>query len=340
MHKVTSILSNPLPSDNSAKTLVNNVIFVIDESGSMRYHSAKVNTVMRSLAEPLKNAAQLTRVSVYSFDSTVRREAFMQPPSILSGFNHRVLGQTALIDATYQAVTDHQNVATSIHEDNSYLVYVITDGEENASRKRVGDLHALLSRLPDNWTVATLVPDLRGVHAAKQAGFPAGNIETWNVNSATGFEEVGRRLADTYSNYTTMRASGAVGTKSLFVNTTHLDAATIKASLVEDTTSRLFTTNGDAVIKDFVEAATGAPYQKGSTYYELTKSEKVQVYKEIAIVNKNDGKKYFGPSARAMLGLPHDEVKIRPGSFGEWRIFVQSTSLNRKLPTGTSVLVK
>lgn len=65
----------------------------------------------------------------------------------------------------------------------------------------------------------------------------------------------------------------------------------------------------------------------------------VQASKEIAIVNKKDGKKYSGHDARQVLGLPLQEAKMKPGDFGDWRIFIQSTSYTRKIKPGNSIFV-
>ena len=53
-------------------------------------------------------------------------------------------------------------------------------------------------------------------------------------------------------------------------------------------------------IKDFVESE-GLNFIKGNGFYELTKPEKVQDYKEILIMNKQDGKIYGGDQARKVL---------------------------------------
>lgn len=321
--------------------MINNVIFVIDESGSMQHHRHAVESVVRSLADSLKDTLQKTRVSLYTFSSAVDRKLLSSDPQAMSLFTFRPNGQTALIDAVMKAVVDHKVMHTPLHEDHSYLLYVITDGEENGSRMyRAQQLRQALAELPNNWTVAALVPNNTGVHYAKQVGFPAGNIEIWNVASEKGFEDVGRRLADTYQSYTAMRSSGAVATNSLFLNTANLTTPVVKANLAEDTTLLMFTTPGPVAIRPFVELMTGNKYSVGSAFYELTKAETVQAKKELAIVNRKDGKKYVGANARDLLGLPHAECRVRPGDFGDWRIFVQSTSVNRKLPAGATILVR
>jgi hypothetical protein len=65
----------------------------------------------------------------------------------------------------------------------------------------------------------------------------------------------------------------------------------------------------------------------------------VHDYKQIIIRDKKTGAVYSGAEARNLLGLPHNgNVKIIPGNHGAYDVFVQSTSVNRKLPVGTQVI--
>jgi hypothetical protein len=65
----------------------------------------------------------------------------------------------------------------------------------------------------------------------------------------------------------------------------------------------------------------------------------VQDYKKIALREKTTGKVLFGDEVRGFLNLPaHGDVKVEPGNFGDYDVFVQSTSTNRILPRGTKVL--
>lgn len=326
---------------NTVKKLVNNVIFVIDSSSSMHTHSRKVNEVVSGLIAPLQNAGIETRVSLYTFSNSVQRALYTSAPSTLRSFYLRPSGMTALLDATGTAIEDHLRLRSPANEDHSYLLYVITDGEENVSSKfNPATIARLMNDLEDNWTVATLVPNQRAVHSAKMCGFPAGNIEVWDVNSADGFEEVGLRLADTYTNYANARSMGVTGTKTLFADASKLSKPVAKQVLVEDKSAKLIAIQKAGRIDEIVEEKTGRPYVPGTVFYELTKSELVQAKKELAVVAKSDGKRYFGPQARQLLGLPNAECRVRPGDHGDWRVFVQSTSLNRKLIGGTSILVR
>lgn len=325
------------------KQLINNVIFVTDGSGSMSYHARAVEQVIRGLKDPLSNADQVTRVSLYVFDDRVERKLHLRHPEALADFRFQARGQTALLDAIDQAITEHQGLLTGSDEDHSFLLYAITDGQENASRKISAlNLKSKIANLPGNWTVAALVPDVTGVHYAKNCGIPAGNIEVWNTRSTTGFEEVGRRVVDTYTSYTKGRAAGNVATNRLFVDAAQLSTADVQKALVEDNSFLQYAVTSKVAepIKEYTEQVSNRTYVIGSVFYELTKPETIQGQKEIAIRNRNDGKVYSGSNARNVLGLPAYETKVRPGDFGDWQIYVQSTSTNRKLIPGQTFLMK
>jgi hypothetical protein len=79
---------------------------------------------------------------------------------------------------------------------------------------------------------------------------------------------------------------------------------------------------------------------KGAGFYQLTKTEPlVQDHKRILIRDKTTQAVYFGSAARQMLGLPAwGGVRLAPGDHGNFDIFIQSTSVNRKLAKGTSLI--
>jgi hypothetical protein len=48
---------------------------------------------------------------------------------------------------------------------------------------------------------------------------------------------------------------------------------------------------------------------------------------------------YGGDQARDLLGLPRGQsIKLVPGRSGDYEVYVQSTSINRRLIPGTQVL--
>lgn len=91
-------------------------------------------------------------------------------------------------------------------------------------------------------------------------------------------------------------------------------------------------------IKSFVES-TGATFRKGRGFYEFTKSEMIQERKEVVLQDKLTGDMYTGNEAREMIGLPYGvRGQIRPKFLEGYRVFVQSTSSNRKLIGNTKFL--
>lgn len=317
------------------KKMINNIAFVVDESSSMIHLRDAVTSLFGKLIADVKSAnAQENRVIVVRFSNTV-----MEPRSTLDGYYPR--GSTALIDAVIETVRDFSEVKERKDEDHSYLIYVLTDGEENCSKNSPMKLQQVLNALPDNWTFAILVPNQTGVHHAKRFGFPAGNIEIWNTTSVKGFEDATDRVRSTFTQYTSDRAAGVRGTKNLFkVDANKVSAKEARENLVE-IPGKLYPVQKEYQIRDFVEMATGKAYVKGQAFYELKKTEIVQANKEIVVVSKTTDKKFGGSDARDLLGIPSGtDIKLAPGNTGNWRVFVQSTSVNRKLAKGESVFVK
>ena len=74
-------------------------------------------------------------------------------------------------------------------------------------------------------------------------------------------------------------------------------------------------------------------FAKGRGFYEFTKPEIIQPQKEIVLMNRATGDLYEGDVARRIAGIGANEekAKIKPGDLPKYRIFIQSTSVNRKL---------
>lgn len=333
----------------AGENYINHVSLVLDASGSMRRHQSSVITVadklMAHLAVRSKEMDQETRVTVYTFDDTVKCAIFDKDVLRLPELSkyYQLGGMTALIDATMQSQLDLAQTA-QMYGDHSFLTYVLTDGAENASRKhKVTMLKTLLDEAPENWTIGAFVPDAQGVFEAKRFGFPAGNIAVWDTSSEQGIEEVGRLIRDTTDAYMKARTTGVRGTRSLF--STGADAvnkATVAAARLDPMKTGsyfLVPVPKDAVIKEFVES-TGNPYKIGRSYYQLMKTETIQGNKALAVEEIKTAKVFIGDGVRTMIGLSDMTVRVRPNHNPEYRIYVQSTSVNRKLIAGTRVLIQ
>jgi hypothetical protein len=94
----------------------------------------------------------------------------------------------------------------------------------------------------------------------------------------------------------------------------------------------------DEAISKFV-LAQGLTFKMGRGFYEFMKPEMIQEKKEVVLVDKSTGDMFSGEKARRMIGLPYGQrARVRPTDIPGYRIFVQSTSWNRKLIHGTRFL--
>lgn len=284
-------------------------------------------------------------------------------------------GNTALIAATVHAL-EELALTPTIHGDHTFLFYSVTDGGENWSDRQAVPVHAAdlvkaIDGLPDNWTIAALVPNVHGKIAAQRYGYPQGNIMVWDATSAQGVEEAGRAVAAATSSYMQSRTrTGLRSTTSLFVGG-QVDAAQVKARLTPLAHSAydlvpVTAREGDASfekrkkptkkfpegeiigrfirIDDFVNRLTNGKFAIGIGYYQLfsgdaRRSEKIQGNKEIAVLEKKTSQLYVGPAARQIVGLPDHDVTVKPDANPDYEIFVRSTSENRHLPIGTKLLL-
>jgi len=329
---------------------INHVVLVLDASSSMQPYSRELIKVadgqIEYLARRSKELNQETRVSVYTFSNTVQCLIYdkdvLRLPSISTLY--RPSGMTALLDATDKSIDDLAQTAT-LYGDHAFLVWVLTDGQENVSRSATpSSLASKLRGLPENWTVGVLVPDQRSVFETKGFGFPADNIAVWNATSAAGVVEAGDTIRRATDNFMVGRAKGVRGSRSIFsTGVDAVNAKTVRSTLTPLSPNKfmsLYHSNyaQAAQIRDVVEQA-GHTYRLGKAFYQLTKTEDIQPKKSVLVLEKSSGKVYAGPEARGLIGLPDREVRVKPEDNPLYDIYVQSTSVNRKILPGTSVII-
>ena len=321
------------------QALINHIAILLDASSSMSLRRAKTaavaNNIIKFLAKKSEELDQETRATVYTFGDTVECVYYDKDVLRFSSVHDYYIprGLTKLIGATLQAVRDLEKTAT-LYGDHAFVVYVLTDGQENNSHPDdLRNAPSILKNLPDNWSMAVLVPDKDGSLLAEQFGFPRGNIAIWDVNNLDGVSMAGKRVEDATNTFMENRAKGIRGTRSLFenVNVNRLVAPTTDKYMFLDVSHPI-------PIKQFCIDVMGF-YQIGSAFYQLVKQEEVQPQKKVAILDKSSGLVYTGEDARTMLGLPNTKTVVHPEAHPKYDLFIQSTSVNRKLVGGTKVLV-
>jgi hypothetical protein len=330
------------------QNLINHIGFVIDGSASMSHLETSVINVadelVKFLGEESVSRGQETRTTMYIFGADSQVACYdidvLRSPS-LRGMYRATGPSTALVDATYKAIEDMKQTAT-LYGDHAFLLYVITDGEENSSYKTGPQLARLMATLPNNWTLACLVPDRMSQSTVLRYGFSLENTRIWDARSKQGVQEVSRVLQAATQSYYDMRASGTRSTSNLFsLNKTVLDTKQVNRVLDPLPDYAVQTLHvGDTVVqtKELLESK-GIPYYNGLVYYQLVKNEHIQPQKNILIRDKLTGNIYGGPAVRQTLGLPDYEVKVEAAKHPLYDIFVQSTAPNRKLMPKTDALI-
>ena len=89
---------------------------------------------------------------------------------------------------------------------------------------------------------------------------------------------------------------------------------------------------GEPSLKPFIEGL-GLKFKTGLAFYpHVTRPEEIQDHKEVILEDLATGQMFTGPDARRKIGLPeHGTLKLKPNPLSGYRVWVQSTSSNRKL---------
>lgn len=362
-----------MSATSSLSNNINHVTVLLDASSSMRGLTSQVVKVtdsqIASLAERSKFHDQETRISLYTYTHhgygpeikcLIWDKDVLRMPSI-SGLYHPD-GWTPLADAMFCAIGDARKIP-QMHGNHTHLLYLFTDGFENRSKPdHVAGLPALMREVEKlgNWTIAAFAPGIISKnHMISQLGFHKDNIMIWDPVAEHGMEEAGEAMAASLDSYMGQRSRGMRSTTSLFSLKTP-DISQVVGALTPMTEGSYFfeqvtrerldqitcgRTGGR--IDEFMQLTSGKPYTAdGRTHYEMVKRERIQPYKRIAVAVPDHRKRmvavYTGANARQLLGLPADtEVRVSPGRWKVkgYKVYIGTTSLNRQLPEGTSVLV-
>lgn len=335
------------------------IAIIRDHSGSMRSLAKSALKDYNDLIASIKNEASKfnldTIVSVIECgangSSNLIKRAIINSSintlkPLVDGEYHTLGGATPLFDSVGEAINVLRSVPDKDADNVSFLIYCTTDGQENYSKEWKYKLSSELKSLQgsDRWSFVFRVP-VGYTNELTKLGIPAGNIIEWET-TAKGMQVSGEISASGMSSYFEGRSRGIKATKSFYTSLKDVSSTEIKHNLNEVTNNYynaiVGSAENDIDIKSFYEKKMNRIYVKGTCYYQLTKPEKiVQDYKEIVIKDLQNNKLYSGANARIMLGLPtFGNVSIIPGNHGKFEIYIQSTSLNRKLKAATKVLIK
>lgn len=201
------------------------VALILDRSGSMSYVVPATVAGFNEQVKTIKaNAAKTdTKVCLALFNGLVTTPLWLKSPDELSELHtsdYVPMGSTAMydgigsvIDRLIRDVTDDDNT--------SYLVVLLTDGQENASthytaaqiNERVNKLQA-----SGRWSFAVVGANINLADLSVITGIPTSNMRSY-VPDSVGTARAMRGVAEGVASYMTMRETGAQSSNNVFAGT-------------------------------------------------------------------------------------------------------------------------
>jgi hypothetical protein len=333
--------------------LKNHIAIVLDRSGSM--HSIRAETIksfndtVETIREQSQESGQETTVSLIVFSNHAKIVFFNADVRTLKPLTPRDYvpdGLTALFDGVGLCIDSFRNLPDAKDKDVSFLVITITDGDENNSTQYSASKVVQMlkeTQSTDRWSFAFQLPAGRRDHFSQKYGVPSDNIREWEATKV-GTQTAAVATTQGLTNFYRARSLGKMSVRNFYEMTTDMSRVDVKTvrSKLDDISDRftILEVPKEMAIKEFVEEKTGRVYVIGSAYYQLMKTEQVQETKDVLIMEKGKKAVWGGREARDLIKLPHDgTAKVYPGNHSNYDIFVQSTSVNRKLVRGTRVLI-
>ena len=347
-HKpVTLILSSkPMLKFKNPVSKDLNIVMVVDRSGSMAsYKNEVVNAVnnqIRIHKEQAKAGGYNAKVAIVTFNEYPSLDipfTAIDNAGEIDPVTFEARGNTALYDAIAHGIINIQ-----LKEGRS-LVIVIADGEENSSKTY--NLASIASWIKTQLarecvTFAFCVPPGRK-YLASQFGLTPESFMEWEGSVQGAVKMDNAIYSGTRSLYSSYNAGATYSTNYFAPQLDNLNPQVVDTNLDEVTSKynvhTVNTSNPESlVISNFVNSI-GKSYSPGKAYYELTKKEKVQDYKNVVLLDKDTRKLYTGANIRSLLGIPNGgTIELNPSFNPKYKVFVKSMSWNRKLVNGTQVL--
>lgn len=349
----------PAPPAQPPARKKNYIIYLLDNSPSMALCIARARRWFNDTIATMKVAAHAVRaeqdtyVSVYTIgDYPYKLHAHTVHPErtpVMDETNLNARGNGTPLFLTMNAAIDN---ALQLHDANdpnvSFLLSIVTDGEDNVDTRynieRVKDL-LKKANATDRWSVVFAGPPGSKRVITQHLGLYGGNCTEWDTTEASMAAVSQASVVGTQS-YFAARSAGDTQVKTFYeADLSKVQAADLAKLANWNTRFMRFPVTQKMEIGEFV-AGLNIPggYRPGNGFFELSKKERVQAYKDFAIVVLKTGQIFGGPEARKVMGLPAgQDIKLAPGIHKladgtECKVFVQSNSVNRHLMPNTEML--
>lgn len=202
------------------------VVLVLDETGSMADTVSDTIGAVNGYFETLAKDTPEARVSIMEFSDMLGQEenfrvlvADVAPAEVpkLTEKNYRPRGNTPLYDALGKAITETEEIGAE-----RYLLVVMTDGKENASREwTIEGVKKLIERKQgEGWTIIYLGANQDAWAAGAALGVARGNTMSYRQTSR-GVGQAAVALASATESFYT---SSAVGSTTFFADAGQTEA--------------------------------------------------------------------------------------------------------------------
>lgn len=328
----------------------NYIGFVNDHSGSMSalrqaaisdYNANITATKDAASREMLDTVVSVVGIGIGDKGYGVKRQVVISNPHVLRPVaSWSTDGGTPLYDGVGSMIELFESLPDAQDENVSFLVQTTTDGQEmHSKRYSRTSLRTKIEALQrtGRWTFVFRVP-VGNRRTVEDLGVPVDNIQEWETTAA-GMAKSAAETKVAVDNFYTARSAGAKSS-SVFYAKAQVDTKALKELDPKEVSLYVVPQQDEGVwIRDFI-LTKRMQYLKGAAFYQLTKTEaRVSHTKLVVVRDRTTGKLYSGAEARQMIGLPTNQnARLHPGDHGNFDIFIQSESINRKLVGGTGVL--
>jgi hypothetical protein len=326
----------------------NYIGFVNDHSGSMGGQlaiaaAADYNAISGAIVKAATTEMQDTIVSVVDIGGrgSTREVTFSNPHVLKPIARWNASGGTPLYQGLLDLIKLHETAPDLNKEEVSFVIFTTTDGEANYDdastyKPQVKAKIAELART-GRWTFVFRVP--RGARRqVDDLGVPSENIQEWDTTTE-GMKVSTVQTQAAVTQFYTARSAGAKSSNTFYAQAAAVDTSKLVDISPKVSVYQVGQGQMGILIRDFI-LTKRMEYLLGAAFYQLTKTEsRVSPTKLILIREKSTGKVYAGNDARKMIGLDTvNNARLHPGDHGQYEIYIQSESWNRKLVEGSLVL--
>ena len=228
---------------NKEKTYV---AFILDKSGSMMEVKSQTIKGFNEHVEQIKEDSKDTEIftSLVTFNGEVYESFWNQPADSLVAItnkDYKPSGSTALNDAIGYTLRKLADTTDVNDENNSYLIFILSDGDENASHKiSQAEVKELIDSYSKNesWTFTYLGCDASYLEkVSRNLNIPISNMAVYTANAA-GTKKVFEHSKEKFGDFLRSRKAGVKSLKACYYSNDALSLADFSVDQSVDNTMK------------------------------------------------------------------------------------------------------